>query len=343
MSTVPSFKRFDYLLRTNKHIERKMVFDVLHTAARKIGFPQHWYLGFGSMWFGDFRLAHRTLDINDMVSIEREAFAPRAGFNRPYSGITVEAGECTAVLERLRQEQWDRPVIAWMDYDGHVTRDVASNLRFILQKAQPNSVVIATVNAARNTYRVRDTKGDKREETSIGVLEELLGVGAVDAKYSPKQNDVGNYEDISNAVFPRALAEALGVFLASELLQAARTNDGQALVFVPLFSICHRDGADMVTVGGAVSRANDVGVWRECLQAAAVLTENGTDPSFVELNMIPVTVKEKLVLDACLPYPANEDEFLARAREVGLQLNNDELKLYRKYYRHFPVFVETPI
>jgi hypothetical protein len=343
MSGGPSFKRFDYLLRTNKHIERKLVFDVLHAAARRIGLATHWYLGFGSMWFGDFRLAHRMLDINDLVSIEREAFAARAAFNKPYSGIVVEAGECTAVLDRLGEERWNRPLIAWMDYDGHVTRDVAANLRTILGKAQPHSVVVATVNAVRGTYRVRGTTGERREETSVGVVEELLGAGTVDAKFAPTQNRAGVYLDVSEKLFPRALAEALLVFLASELSQAARVDQGQRLVFVPLFSICHRDGADMVTVGGAVARTSEVASWQECLRVTPALTDNGINPAFLELNMIPVTVKEKIALDACLPYPLDEGDFLAQARGVGLELDADELRQYRRYYRHFPVFVETPI
>lgn len=61
--TGASFERIDYQLRYNKHIERKLVFDILSRAAQRVSFSEHRYLGFGSMWFSDFRLARRLLGL----------------------------------------------------------------------------------------------------------------------------------------------------------------------------------------------------------------------------------------------------------------------------------------
>jgi hypothetical protein len=342
MSSTPSFERFDYLLRTNKHIERKLVFDVLHAASRKIRFTSHWYLGFGSMWFGDFRLAHRLLGIDKLVSMEHGDYAPRAKFNRPFASVEVEAGESGAIMARLGDEAWSRPVVAWLDYDGHLNSDIVRDLDLLLGRAQPNSAIVVTVNGARGTYRVRRPGGATvRADTSVGVVEAFLGSGSVPTKYEPQQNAAGAYGDVAEAQFPQFLTEALAAFMAHRVVASAREVDGSRLTFVPLYRLHHRDGADMVTVGGALATAEGAAVWRECLCSHPILAEPGGVATYSSLDLIPITVKEKIALDECLPDPGDGSNFLAAARAAGLEIHDDEIAKYRKFYRHFPVFVET--
>src|SRR5687768_3690430 len=98
MST--SYSRLDYRLRINKHIERRLVFDVLKDATNRIGLASHRYVGLGALWFGDFRLAHRRLGIDEMISFEFASEAPRSNFNRPYRSITVKEGSTHNELPR---------------------------------------------------------------------------------------------------------------------------------------------------------------------------------------------------------------------------------------------------
>ncbi|MGC0014731.1 O-methyltransferase, partial [Ralstonia pseudosolanacearum] len=44
MTSSPSFERIDYQLRYNKHIERKMIFDLLSRAHQHVGLANHRYL-----------------------------------------------------------------------------------------------------------------------------------------------------------------------------------------------------------------------------------------------------------------------------------------------------------
>lgn len=341
MST-PSFERFDYLLRTNKHIERKLVFDVLVAASQRIGFSSHWYLGFGSMWFGDFRLAHRLLGIDQLTSMELTDYAARAKFNRPFAGVTVEAGESGEVLTRLSAETWGKPVIAWLDYDGYLNGDVVGDINLLLGRAQPNSVVIITVNGARGTYRVRKPGGQTgRGETSVGVVESFLGAKSIPLKYDPQPNGAGAFSDVSEAMFPQFLTEAISNYMEHQVLTSAREVDGNRLTFLPLYQLHHRDGADMVTVGGTVVTETDAEHWRKCLCRNSILSDVNGNASYCRLDLIPVTVKEKIALDSCLPDNGNGDELFASAQAAGLALSPDEISKYKKFYRHFPVFVET--
>ena len=342
MSGTPSFERFDYLLRTNKHIERKLVFDVLDAAAQKIGFVDHWYLGFGSMWFGDFRLAHRRLGIDNMVSVEYSDHATRAKFNRPFAGVKVEPGDCNAVMTKMAAETWSKPVVAWLDYDGYLNEDVVKDIDLILAKAQANSAIIITVNGARGTYRVRKPGGlIEKHETSVGVVSGFLGEGSIPARFDPQPTGTGTFTDVTEAMFPEFLTEAIADYMEHQVISSAREVGGKRLKFVPLYRLHHRDGADMVTVGGALMTEDTEAIWRECLTRQSLLCDAAGRTAYCRLDLVPVTVKEKIALDACLPDSDNGTTFLAAAKAAGVALPDVEMAKYRKFYRHFPVFVET--
>jgi hypothetical protein len=296
------------------------------------------------MWFGDFRLAHKLLGIKDMISLEHEVHAERAHFNRPFSSITVAGGASTATISELPEERWNTPLVAWLDYDGEINEDVISDLALILEKSKPNTVLIFTVNGVRNTYRVRKPGGQlMRSETSVGVVEQFLGENCTPARFEPTENQAGFFQDVRDADFPEFLAESLLTYLQHHVAHGAREENGARLTFVPLYSLCHKDGADMVTVGGVICTEIEAQIWRDCATTHPILTGEDGAVEFCKLDLIPVTLKEKITLDSCLPIPLDDPSFLDRARQEGLKLGDDELKKYKKFYRHFPVFVESSL
>ncbi len=344
MTGAPSFERFDYILRTNKHIERKLVFDVLHAASRIFGLRDHWYVGFGSMWFGDFRLAHKALGIREMLSLEHQEHAERADFNRPFSCVSVIPGESSQALPHVAEEKWRAPAIAWLDYDKELNGDVIADLDLLITKSAPNSVLIVTLNGVRGTYRIRKPNGQNtRSETSVGVVESFLGESSTPARFIPSVNAAGVAQDVQESRFPEFFAEALLTHLQHRLVHSAREVAGERMQFVPLYSISHKDGADMVTVGGAICKESDADKWRTCVSDHPILSDQNGMVSYCRLDLIPVTLKEKITLDSCLPLPEEEDAFLVSAKGAGIKLADDELRKYRKFYRHFPVFVESSL
>ena len=99
----------------------------------------------------------------------------------------------------------------------------------------------------------------------------------------------------------------------------------------------------MITVGGVVTTDAENASWEASLKNNAVLSEASSKPVYRRLDLIPVTIKEKIMLDTCLPEPTGEDAYLTNAKATGIKLSDDEILKYRKFYRHFPVFVETPM
>jgi hypothetical protein len=66
---MPSFDAVNYSLRPSKSIQRQLVFAGVRALQDSLD-PAQVYVGFGSIWFTDFVMAHKMLRIDDMVSIE---------------------------------------------------------------------------------------------------------------------------------------------------------------------------------------------------------------------------------------------------------------------------------
>jgi hypothetical protein len=341
----PSFERIDYQLRYNKHIERRLIFDLLHRARRIVGFESHGYLGFGSMWFADFRLAHRVLEVGRMISMERSEHADRAAYNNPYSSITVVGGDSTQTLKGRDNAYWQTPHIAWFDYDSRLTQEVVEDLYLFVDKCAAESVVIVTLNSARGSYRPSLAGADQkrgRKETAVGQVEALLSAAVVPPRFEPgPPNAAGVSPDIGEKFFPEFLAEAVLVALKHRIAAGGREVSGEPLTFVPLFNFCHEDGVEMITVGGAVATTSGSAKWVNDVAEGIPMSEAGDLPLHQRLDLAPLTLKEKMALDTCLPHP--EEEFIEKAKGAGLMLHDSELTKYWKYHRQFPVFFESPL
>lgn len=67
---MPSFDAINYSLRPSKSIQTQLVFDGVRLLQDRLDLERLTYVGFGSIWFTDFVLAHKILRIDDMGSIE---------------------------------------------------------------------------------------------------------------------------------------------------------------------------------------------------------------------------------------------------------------------------------
>lgn len=334
----PSFERFDYQLRSNKNIERKLVFDLLAGGRLKFGFQHYRYIGLGSMWFADHRLAHRILGIDDLVSIERAIHADRADFNKPYRSLDVLPGEVSEILSNLYPDYWQKPTIVWLDYDGALNNEIAIDLERLLSVLAIDSVLIVTVNASYRTYK-RNSGGNNRAVTAI---ESTLG-DVVPARLKPATRPSGPPLDVLETDFPIMLAESLLSYLAHKTRATGRRDaNGKTVQFVPLYNVSHKDGADMVTIGGAISSGANETAWRQLLLEDRVLENSAGFPKHCSLDLVPLTLKEKLALDALLPSDGSVPIDVA-AQGSGIRLEAEQVQKYERYYRHFPIFIETPL
>lgn len=335
--TSPSFEKFDYQLRSNKNIERKLIFDLLARGRSEFGFKDYRYIGLGSMWFADHRLAHRLLGIDDLVSIERKEHVGRAEYNKPYASVDVIGGEVDIVFLDHPNSFSAKSVVCWLDYDGTLTERVALALERAVNILAEDSVLIVTVNASRRAYRSRSAQ----DQRALARIEQVLGQ-VVPAGLRPAEPPGRAPEDVQEVDFPRFLAESVLSYLRHKTTVSGRLNSGNPLRFVPLYNLGHRDGADMITVGGAISSTTKENSWRSLLTNDQVLEHDNGHPIHCSLDMVPITLKEKLALDSLLPLSGG-NEIAALATAQGIALPSEQVTKYERYYRHFPIFIEAPL
>ena len=110
-----SYESINYSLRPAKNIERRMLCEAFRKLSEFERLDRYRYIGFGSTFFSDFSLFHKSLRITDSISIEKDVQNhERFEFNRPYRCIRIEFGESNEVLPKLA---WDVKTIVWLDYD----------------------------------------------------------------------------------------------------------------------------------------------------------------------------------------------------------------------------------
>ena len=69
---MPSSYHVNYSLRPSKSIQRQIVFDGIRTLRSGLNPSPSVYVGFGSVWFTDFIMAHTMLKIDRMFSMEED-------------------------------------------------------------------------------------------------------------------------------------------------------------------------------------------------------------------------------------------------------------------------------
>jgi hypothetical protein len=274
----------------------------------------------GSLWFVDFRLVHRHLGINDMVSIE-DKLASRARFNKPYKCVNVEEGLTTDVLRRMNLAE--KKAVVWLDHekgpDGAVFDDVAQ----VCPELPGGSVLILTVSADRRALsNVRD---DAEQEMSATEALEYFAREAAPANMPT---------ELDNLNYPPLLAEVLFRAVVRGLRTAGRSER-----FRPLFNFAYDDGTPMVTIGGLILNEEET-AHLDLLELERHLPYVIAEQATQRVLDVPVlTPREKDAFDQLLPSdgPISPNEFKRKAR-FGLEAG--KIRAYEKVYKHYPNFGE---
>ncbi len=314
----PSFAKINYTLRPNKNVERKLIVECLFGLNEAFPIQEYAYIGMGSMWFVDFVLVHKKLLIEKMISIEKEIYAERAEFNKPYDCIKVIPGDTSMVLPELDFES--RPTIAWLDHETGLDGPVLEDVRIVCENAKNGSVLLVTVNANfRKLDGIKDKTGKPMKR--VDALRQYAG------DLVPPNLDRKNILER----FPEVLAEILFAHVKSTIKASGRLER-----FYPLFNIFYRDTSPMLTIGGMIAKEGD----KEKLDCCGLFRrfDCATGEKQFTINVPHLTVKEKIALDEMLPrteFPSVEE-----IEEKGFPLDKEDIEAYCRFYRHYPVFGE---
>ena len=309
-----SFDIVNYSLRPSKNIQRQIVFDGIRILKSELQLADMVYVGLGSIWFTDFLMAHKSLDIRDMVSMESDEIGyARAVFNKPYATVHVHQGHSSQVLAELYEDEniCNRPWVVWLDYDVHLDEVLIDDIRSVIENSPENTVFLVTFNGRDNRYGHADDRTSR--------LRDLLGT-VVPEELPREQCKGGRMQD--------TLADLTLDFMKSIVADSSRPGG-----FNPAFRTIYKDTSPMVTVGGFMPSPEKSHI------AKRVIDEKTLKCRPEGRIVAPLlTIREAATLRSLLPTADRLSREIVRSN--GFDLEDDQIETFQKYYREYPIFAQ---
>jgi len=221
-----SFEYVNYMLRPKKQIERKIIIEILQELKKEIAVSKYLYIGFGSIYYYDFILFHKMLNMNNLLSIDDKSTKKRFEFNRPYDFISFENKIST---DFLSEYDWKRNTALWLDYDYKLKDIVLSDLKIIAKNCKKKDILIITLNAYCEKYN--DPKRKKSQKNFYRNFRTYISPKYTDKKYYTPKN------------FPFLLQDVITNYLMT-------MSEYRDIRFYKLFSFRYQDRSPMFTIGG---------------------------------------------------------------------------------------------
>ncbi len=318
-----SFRKIDYRVRPAKSVERKMMVEAFRRLSEFGELSAFQYVGFGSLFFSDFSIFHRSLGLDQMVSIENTSdpvVKDRFKFNVPYGHIDLRYGHSNSELRKLN---WRMRSIVWMDYDGTISQAVLRDVNFLATNVTQGSAIVFSINAAGVPALDAEEERDSEKLSLVDRLKAILGSDAV--PYSLKSSDLSGwgvaraYREIINAEIEKAL-----------LVRNSTLPAGAHLHYRQIFNFHYSDNAKMLTVGGIIYDAGQKPALAKCAFDFLPFAKSEAEPFLIETPNL--TFKEMRELDSKFP-----------SAPISLPIPISEIERYKKTYRFFPKFVEAEV
>lgn len=310
-----SHRMIHYGLRPGKNIERKMICDVFQRLAHFHNLNEYRYVGFGSRYFSDFTLIHKSLGIGKMISIEHEEKDQEwFEFNRPYNCIESIYSHSNVALPSLT---WDMPTILWLDYDGKLSPDVFFDIGCFCSSAVAGSLILVTVNAHSS-----------REEGLLDRVQQLKEeIGEERVPTDTKPSDLGQTgrPKIYRKIIDNQIRESLKIRNGT-LLPEQRLN------YLQLFNFVYQDGAQMLTIGGIIYADEDKPLLDRCSFMDFEFVKLDQDAYKIEVPNL--TFREIHYLNQLLPLTDELPQSFIPKKEI---------EQYARIYRYFPAFTEAEV
>jgi hypothetical protein len=284
----------------------------LYQALTVAGFPlnKYHYIGFGSIFFVDFKILHKLLGIQKMTSIEGfQNLWVRCNYNKPFSNITMFPGLSSDYLPGVSK---DELYLIWFDYDFPVNEIAANDIMGLCASVRPWSLLFFTVDL------------EKAEEMANDLPESFFD-------YFSEQLPDFAMADLSIADFKPPVREQTIVSIVERCIKRG-LKGRRGITFETLVRLTYADGHRMLTIGGMI--ADDIA--RQYLSGTALadlwFLSRGTSGAVIDMPKLVFTPKEITVLEQCFP------DGSAPATEMGVEPS--EIESLRKLYRYWPAYTE---
>lgn len=311
MKTTRSHEKVNYLLRLKKQIERKIIIETLqklNPILPKGSIEKYRYFGFGSVYFADFILFHKYLNINKMNSIEiEEEDEIRCIFNKPYKFIDFEISDCNSYMQT--KLKWDDKLLVWLDYDDPLSMEMINDVEYLASRINKFDFFIMTV----------------EEESPIEPKDFIKEF----TEYIPSKYKV------SNNILKQNFLSALNNIIITAIKNGF-THNKNKFDLLQLFNFTYKDTKKMYTFGCVFGDETFFSRVKSKLSNSKYLSY---DEKIIDINCPILTPKEKIQLDYFIKMDSNIDCRLKTIKDVGL--SSEEIKKYSTFYKHYPQFFES--
>ena len=324
----PSFENINYMFRPKKQIERKILIELFQKIQNtlNVNISEYQYIGLGSIYYYDFILFHKYLNIKDMVSLDDKDYPNRFEFNKPFDFITFKPMSTTDFLSK---NDLDKESFIWFDYDSSLirynkwkktflnTETIFEDIKIIAKKSKELDLFIVTIN-----IKIQETLFDnpRFKQAFIDEYDEYLS---------------DQYKKVNDITFDK-----YPLIIQNIIINIFRNNEqSHPVKFRKLFSFIYQDGAPMYTIGGIFSEDN---------LSSNLLAEKDnffeTDENrFVDINVPLLTYYEKMKLDKNILNIEKNLSSLNKEKIIkmlGFEMEPSELKSYLDYYRYYRQYYE---
>jgi len=331
MNNVPvssrSYEKVNYLLRPRKQIERKILIDMLKGVK---AIHSYHYIGLGSIFYYDFILFHKYLNIKKMTSLDDKPTIKRFRFNRPYDFIGFVPKRTT---DFLKEHNFRQKTIIWFDYDSKLydfdtdlkNDSMLEDIQILTSKAYPGTFFLVTIDIRPPT---------KPDEQKLFLRQFDL--------YLPSEYKQDVYRR-ENAKFISDYRYMIQVVILNFMEEEAKFCSTK---FHKLFSFYYRDTAPMYTLGGVYHDQKGFEAIKEQLIGNEFV--NTIKSEITDIDVPILTYKEKIQLDSELrslrrklkvAKNRRQDERILQGLKFEIE-SPDMLKKYLEYSRYYPQYYE---
>ena len=303
--------RVPYNIRPAKQAERRMLLE-LYQRISGLGFPidKYHYVGFGAVFFIDFRLIHKMLGIYKMTSIEGFGkLWKRCEFNLPF-GVTLFKGLSSGFIPKIDR---DERYLVWFDYDFPMGSIVAGDIAGLTSSLRADSLLFVTIDL-EGPEDLRGASTKMLFDYYTNELPSFAMAGMSEADFKPPKRD---------ATIVRMVERCINQGLVGR----------NGLSFEYLIRLAYADGRRMLTVGGMiVDGASKPRVSGEQLADIWFLSR-GEQGAVVDIPRLVFTDKEVAALERWMPTGAGVPK--------NMGLTADEVDRFRRFYRYWPSYSEA--
>ena len=316
---MPSYRKINYSLRPAKFAERKMLCELFSRLRAFGALEAYRYVGFGSIWFSDCILFHKSLGVTDIISIEKVmANEDRFRFNLPYQNIRLEMQNAADVLPNL---DWHHRMIIWLDYDAPLDLAILDDIRTCGSRIQSGSALAITVQSEK-LYDKRDLHEEPLHIEDPEQFTDYFGSARTFRNMDESDLRGWGISKTSRRVLRSEIQNALSA------VNLARPP-GSRISFKQIAAFEYNDGAKMTTVVGVFVDQGQNGHFAQCGFDELFYYRDGDDAFRIIVPLL--TPREMRHLDKSLPLSA------------GTTVNHGSIpegdaKNYAKLYRYLPNF-----